>query len=193
MGGIATDAHGRSSVPGLWAIGEAASTGLHGANRLASNSLLEAVVFAARAADHIRGLDRNARRAPLVDLKRIATAQHGAGADRAPAVARLRRTMMAHAGVERTGSELVSAIEVLQDIERKAGGDNLLANMALAARFIATSALRRQESRGAHERSDYPQTNPALAMRSFLSAADLDPISTSAPEPALPRQAGACR
>jgi L-aspartate oxidase len=195
MGGIATDQHGRSSVPGLWAVGEAASTGLHGGNRLASNSLLEAVVFAARAADHIRGLDRNVRRAPLVDLKLIASAQHGAGADRAPAVARLRRAMMAHVGVERTASGLVAAIEILQNIERDAGGDNVLANMALAARFIATSALRREESRGAHERSDYPQTSPALATRSFLSAADLDCVSAACttPDRAPPRQAGGCR
>ena len=55
MGGIATDAHGRSSLEGLWAVGECASTGLHGANRLASNSLLEALVFGARAADDVRG------------------------------------------------------------------------------------------------------------------------------------------
>ena len=69
MGGIATDERARSTVPGLWAVGEVASTGLHGANRLASNSLLEAVVFGARAAADIGTLDRNSRYAPVVDIK----------------------------------------------------------------------------------------------------------------------------
>ena len=72
MGGIATDERARSTVPGLWAVGEVASTGLHGANRLASNSLLEAVVFGARAAADIAALDRNSRSAPTVSLQRIA-------------------------------------------------------------------------------------------------------------------------
>jgi L-aspartate oxidase len=194
MGGIATDALARTSIPGLWAIGEVASTGLHGANRLASNSLLEAVVFAARAARHIRSLDRNARRAPKVDLKRIATAPRAADGDRAVAVARLRRTMSEHVGVERTKPGLAHAIGALKEIEHHAGDDSVLANMALAARFIATSALQREESRGAHTRRDFPNTQPALATRTFLRLDDLDRIATAAaPEQPPRRQAGGRR
>jgi L-aspartate oxidase len=194
MGGIATDALARTSIPGLWAIGEVASTGLHGANRLASNSLLEAVVFAARAARHIRSLDRNARRAPKVDLKRIATAPRAADGDRAVAVARLRRTMSEHVGVERIRPGLAHAIGALKEIEHHAGDDSVLANMALAARFIATSALQRAESRGAHTRRDFPNTQPALATRTFLRLDDLDRIATAAaPEPPPRRQAGGRR
>ncbi len=192
MGGIATDALGRTSVPGLWAIGEVASTGLHGANRLASNSLLEAVVFAARAAAHIRSLDRSARRAPKVDLKRLMTAPRATDGERTAAVAKLRRTMSEHVGVTRTREGLAHAIGVLEDIERTAGGDSVLANLALAARFIAASALQREESRGAHARSDFPDIDPALARRTFLRLDDLDGI-TAAHEPPLRLQAGGCR
>lgn len=194
MGGIATDAFGRTSVPGLWAVGEVASTGLHGANRLASNSLLEAVVFAARAAEDIRNLDRDHRRAPRVDLQLVAGAHAEHGVNRGAAVARLRRTMSDHVGVVRDAEGLAKAMQVLRDIERQAGSDRVLANMALAARFIAAGAQKRKESRGAHERSDFPDANPALATRAFLSLDDLDGIGQTRPAPATEqRQAGACR
>ena len=191
MGGIATDEHGRTSVPGLWAVGEVASTGLHGANRLASNSLLEAVVFGARAAKNISVLDRHARCAPTVDLKRVARAEGSTAHDRAAAVARLRRLMTENVGVVRSADGLAKAIEALREIERDARGDSILANMALASRFIAASALKREESRGAHERSDFPATNPPLAERSFLTLADLDRIGSARGAPVRPRRAGA--
>ena len=195
MGGIATDARARTSVAGLWAIGEVASTGLHGANRLASNSLLEAIVFGARAAADIGGLDQDARRAPLVEIRRVAKAPRISAAGRAATVARLRRTMTQHVGVERTASGLRQALATLRDIERNAGRDSVLANMALAARFVAGSALLREESRGAHARSDFPDPDPALAARAFLTLADLDRIVDACvpARDAAPRQAGACR
>jgi L-aspartate oxidase len=191
MGGIATDEFARTSAPGLWAIGEVASTGLHGGNRLASNSLLEAVVFGARAARHIRSLDRNRRRAPTIDLKRIASAGCLADAGRGPAVARLRRTMSGYVGVERTHASLAHAISVMAEIEHAAGADSVLANMALAARFVAGSALLREETRGAHARSDFPVTRPEFATRSFLTLAELDALGQATHTE--PRKAQACR
>jgi L-aspartate oxidase len=192
MGGIATDERARSSVPGLWAVGEVASTGLHGANRLASNSLLEAAVFGARAAADIAALDRNGRCAPTVDIKRITRAGESKAPDHTLTVARLRRTMTEQVGVIRDPAGLGEAIATLSQIEREAGDDRILANMALAARFIAGSALLREESRGAHARSDFPAASPAWAERSFLSLSELDRLATS-PTTARLRKAGCCQ
>jgi L-aspartate oxidase len=169
MGGVATDAWGHTSIPGLWAVGEVAATGLHGANRLASNSLLEAIVFGARTATRIRNLDCIARRAPMVDPTRIVASRNIASGGRAEAVTKLRSTMTQYVGVVRDAAGLAKAIEILADLEEGAGEDIALANLALAARFIATSALMRKESRGAHKRRDFPEPQPALASRSFLT------------------------
>lgn len=193
MGGIATDAWARTSVTGLWAVGEVASTGLHGANRLASNSLLEAVVFGARAAEKIRSLDRNSRSKLAVDLKHVSAPRRSVAADRKQAVARLRHTMMERVGVRRTAAGLLEGMAIARDIEHAAGTDRVLANMALAARFVAAGALIRQESRGAQTRDDFPQTDPAFAARSFLSIEDLDCVAERYAEPPAPRRVGACR
>jgi L-aspartate oxidase len=176
MGGIATDSRGRSSVPGLWAVGEVASTGLHGANRLASNSLLEACVFADRAAADIRQMGTAGRISERIALQRVGSIAADQSTMRAPLVQRLRRTMSDHVGVVRTSAGLKKAIATFRDIEHQAGSDLVLANMALAARFVASGALLREESRGAHARSDFPDALPALATRTFLTLDDIDEI-----------------
>ena len=164
MGGIATDANARSSLSGLWAVGECACTGVHGANRLASNSLLEALVFGARAADDIR----NTFAVPTGRARVPAPEHWAAGA--APRM--LREAMSTNAGIERDARKVFSrALDTIAAVERAGGGEPALQNMIAAARLVATAALARHESRGAHFRDDYPQaTNPAT--RTFLTLAD---------------------
>jgi L-aspartate oxidase len=177
MGGVFTDANGRSSLDSLWVCGETASTGAHGANRLASNSLLEAVVFGARIAEDILGLVP----APAASL-RVAPPRV-AGQSAAPddaAVTGLRRMMSAEVGVVRTGAGLEQAVEMFDRLRRSAADAGML-NMATAALLIAVSAERRRESRGGHFRTDHPEPVEALAHRSTLTLKDaLDGIGASA-------------
>jgi L-aspartate oxidase len=164
MGGVWTDARGRTSVAGLWALGEVASTGVHGANRLASNSLLEAIVFGARVA-----ADVGAARLPDMPSFMTPPRAEAAPRDRDVAVAEeLRDLMSANVGVIRDAAGLVGA---LRAIRRLAGRttDLEISNMLTTSLLIAASALRRQESRGAHYRSDFPQQEPALARRSRIT------------------------
>jgi L-aspartate oxidase len=170
MGGVATDAYGRTSVEGLWAVGEVASTGLHGANRLASNSLLEAVVLGARAAGDIRQIIKTERARPIAKTYRAGAASFDA-AHRAALTRRLRVTMSEHVGVIRDAQGLTLALAAVREIGKEAQGDSVVANMALAAELIAGSALLREESRGAHFRSDFPDAVPALAERTFVTLA----------------------
>ena len=179
MGGIATDARGRTSVPGLWAIGEVSSTGLHGANRLASNSLLEAVVFAARAADDIAAVVSNGSDSGITQsaLYAVSGAPHADHEAREDAVARIRDTMSKDVGVVRTRSGLTRALLTLREIAQTVAKDDIqLANMALAARFVTASALLRTESRGGHYRADFPESDPAQAHRSFMTLADVEAL-----------------
>ncbi len=176
MGGVATDLSGRTSLEGLWAVGEVASTGLHGANRLASNSLLEAVVLGARVATDISKLVSPARAVPAARTYRASKDKLLDDVRRATLIAQLRATMSEHVGVVRTGSGLEQALAIFREIGAEAGDDGLVANMALTSEIIAGSALLRTESRGAHFRSDYPEPVAKLAHRSAVTLADIRSI-----------------
>jgi len=143
MGGVATDMWGRTTLEGLSACGECASSGAHGANRLASNSLLEAVVFAWRIAERLRG-----------DTSAPARTTRAIEAPTTPGdvIDTLRKRMSAHAGVVREAAGLGETAGWIETAIRKHGR----ANPLVAAQLIVTAALVREESRGGHYRSDFP-------------------------------------
>jgi L-aspartate oxidase len=163
MGGVAVDARGRSSIDGLWAGGEVSSTGAHGANRLASNSLLEAVVYAGRIADDIAGRAISPSGCMPAESPLSRNAALPARSEKT-----LRAMMTSHVGVIRDGDRLADAVCTFAKLERDAGS-LALRNMATTALLVAASAWTRRESRGAHERSDYPSENPALARRTMTT------------------------
>lgn len=175
MGGVWTDDRGRSSLPGLWACGEVACTGVHGANRLASNSLLEALVFAARVAhdaaalpantfDEARSLEACAHRAAQELLAACPSWLHS---DTPPAPtsapAALRHLLWNNVGIVRTDEGLREALAELSSTADNASG--MGSDQVLVARLIALAALERVESRGAHRRADHPRTLPAWRCR----------------------------
>ena len=181
MGGILTDAQGRSTVNGLWACGEVASTGAHGANRLASNSLLEAVVFGARVANDIAFFHQGANPDAMKPRAIVVAGTPSDGANE-QAEMTLRRTMTAEIGVIRDEQYLTHALSTITTLEKENKSDRRLANMLTTAKLIAVAALRRKESRGAHFRSDYPTPDERLAKRSFLTLAKAEEIASDAAE-----------
>jgi L-aspartate oxidase len=177
MGGIAADTSARASLEGLWAVGECASTGLHGANRLASNSLLEALVFGARAAEDISGhvAARTGRGTPPAPRRFAPT----------PPPHVLRDAMTRHVGLERDRDGLTAALATIEKVERAGAPDPSLLNMTATAKLVTAAALLRKESRGAHFRTDYPYTD-YIGVRSFLKLAEAEAI-------AAPSAQQACR
>jgi L-aspartate oxidase len=201
-GGVLTDLDGATALPALWAAGETACTGVHGANRLASNSLLEGMVFGARLADAIaagrskaeptgamaalwgsgsgvpclvvselagEGLRPHAGGSSLADLGEGGEAATG-GKDRTSTPelrSRLQDAMTAGAGVVRSGSSLHDAEVALEEVSRLASqpGQGEIVNLVTVARALLGSARMREESRGAHGRSDFPETSEAWRRR----------------------------
>lgn len=165
MGGVATDIWARTSLEGLWAIGECACTGAHGANRLASNSLLEAVVFAARCAQRLA--------ADETSVEQPGAAPMAVGLP--PLIAEdvlldLRTVMETHVGVVRSAADRAAALARLSSLRARHGDSNPL----LAATVIAAAASRRLESRGGHFCPDFPVPHDP-PQRSFFTLAELAP------------------
>ncbi|ATC30965.1 L-aspartate oxidase [Caulobacter vibrioides] len=161
MGGVATDQDGRASLPGLYAAGECAATGVQGANRLASNSLLEAAVFGARAGRAAAAEAANG--GPPVSLEPLPDLPDAA-------LQGLRQAMSRDAGVIRDADGLARLLGVIETLEAGHGQAPILA----AARLIVTAALAREESRGGHCRTDFPATDP-VGVRTFVTLDGREP------------------
>jgi L-aspartate oxidase len=155
MGGTITDLEGRSTIAGLYAVGEASCTGLHGANRLASNSLSECFVFARRAVAHTLSISA-AGRAPVAESE----------------LARLRELPEPPQAQPSTREALWRDAGVVRSAE---GLEALLDDPHPLARLIARCALARTESRGAHLRSDCPERDPALDLHHAVLGDDDSP------------------
>ena len=166
MGGVVTDLVGRSSLPRLYACGEVSNTGVHGANRLASNSLLEGLVFAERVARDMTDATHVPEVPGVGDWAVPVLRDRGAAQVAATAV---RDVMWEHAGIDRTARGLRLCLQTLAEIEaRLPVGATEETNMVLTARLIAEAALVRKESRGGHFRSDYPTTRRAWEGKHIL-------------------------
>jgi len=177
MGGVQTDLYGRTTLPALYAAGEAAGTGVHGANRLASNSLLEGLVFGARAGRKMRDeLKMTARKSP----KLPPAAGYSNGPVPVPveaAITRLQELMWKDAGIVRTGSGLKQAIKELEEIGTQVSRPHSrrefeARNLQIAGLLVARSALAREESRCAHYRTDFPDHNDAKFRKHSVVSGD---------------------
>jgi L-aspartate oxidase len=157
MGGVAVDHNGRTSLPGLWACGEVSCTGVHGANRLASNSLLEGLVWGSRVAEDILA---QPPQPPADGGKVVVTWENGtagAGENLAGVRRQLRRLAWDELGLVRSGEGLERAAREIERLSRETPTTGELRNLITCARMVAAAASWREESRGSHFRSDFPQ------------------------------------
>jgi L-aspartate oxidase len=180
MGGVRTNLWGETNVPGLYACGEAACTGVHGANRLASNSLLEGLVFGARIVE--RTTRESLREPPRVDPKAYRISEPTAGpphrsVTEKPSLPALQNLMWDKVGLVRDEVGLIGGraeLRAWQGVlpEPVTPADHELANMILIGGLMATAALERRESRGGHSRRDFPNENPRWLRHIVLSKAE---------------------
>jgi L-aspartate oxidase len=170
MGGVRTDLEARTSLAGLYAAGEVAATGVHGANRLASNSLLEGLVYGARAGRSMRNELRS------VSAK-TATNRHHASTRAEDPVHEIQDLMWAEVGIVREGAGLRRAIDRLEKIRPSLANpqnrcDYEALNLHTVGLLVVRSALAREESRGAHYRNDFPSPNDAKFLKHSVVQAD---------------------
>ncbi len=201
MGGVATDLHGATSLKGLYAAGEVACTGVHGANRLASNSLLEGLVYGAKSACAM--IERRSKNKPIRSEQISAPGSAPEAVHQAAPVAasentqrllcEVRSILWDNVGIIRRGKDLTEAAKRLQGLSLPPPGmpsreSGEASNLLEVARAITQSALARQESRGAHYRTDYPLKNETGPPKhSFISKNTQVAFAEEMPAVAVPR------
>src|SRR5437870_166788 len=164
MGGVRTDLSGLTSLPGLYAAGETGTTGVHGANRLASNSLLEGLVYGARAGQAMRGNLRHG--SPRLNPKRAASSNGPVDSGIEESISQVRDVMWNKVGIVRDGSGLRQAFETLRSLQPRVAHPGTrrafeARNVLTSGLLVTRSALAREESRGGHYRTDYPSHDDA--------------------------------
>jgi len=182
IGGATVDEIGRTAVPGLFACGEVACTGVHGANRLGSNSLLEGLVFGTRAGvEAARVCAGMAEAPPLLSVQQVKREPAYASLNLTDVENSLRSIMWRNCGVERNGEDLAEALGMIEFwcryvMDKQFDGPQgwQLQNMLTVARLMGTAALRREESRGVHCRTDFPETVEKWRRHIAFTRADLE-------------------
>jgi L-aspartate oxidase len=189
MGGVKTNMEGETSLPGLYAVGEVACNGVHGANRLASNSLLEGLIFAGSLASHLLEQEEQEEQETTVEqvtphianinnLPEITIPRGGTLNQKLPAVSEIRRIMTDYVGIVRNGFDLETAFNWFDQYNNVINADRLLisltneekiiTNMLTVGWLISSSALLRTESRGGHFRTDYPKPNDKEWLKHYI-------------------------